>query len=135
MNDKVEEYRGKLIEAVADFSDELMEAYLEGNEIPVELLKGTIRKAVIAGKFYPILCADALGNKGTRALMDAVVDYLPAPTDIASVKGIDLKDNPVERKASDSEPFAALAFKVMNDPFVGNLTFFRVYSGTLKSGS
>ena len=135
MADKVEEYRGKLIEAVADFSDELMEAYLEGKEISVDLLKSTIRKATIAGKFYPILCADALGNKGTRPLMDAVIDYLPAPTDIAAVKGIDLKDNPVERKASDNEPFSALAFKVMNDPFVGNLTFFRVYSGVLKSGS
>ena len=132
---KAEEFRGKLIEAVADFSDELMETYLEGNEVTEELLKSTIRTAVIAGKFYPILCADALGNKGTRSLMDAVVDYLPSPVDIKAVKGIDLKDNPVERKASDNEPFAALAFKVMNDPFVGNLTFFRVYSGVLKSGS
>ena len=135
MQDKAEEYRGKLIEAVADYSDELMEAYLEGNEISVDLLKSAIRKATIDGKFYPVLCADALGDKGTRTLLDAVIDYLPAPTDIPPVKGVDLNDKEIERKASDSEPFSALAFKVMNDPFVGNLTFFRVYSGVLKSGS
>jgi elongation factor G len=135
MMDKAEEYRGKLIDAVADFSDELMEQYLEGNEISVDLLKSTIRKATLAVKFFPVLCADALGNKGTRALMDAVVDYLPSPLDIEAVKGVDANEKEVERKASDSEPFSALAFKVMNDPFVGNLTFFRVYSGVLKSGS
>ena len=135
MVDKAEEARGKLIEAVADFSDELMEKYLEGEEVSVDLLKSAIRKATLAVKFFPVLCADALGDKGTRTLMDAVIDYLPAPTDIAAVKGEDLNGNPVERKASDSEPFSALAFKVMNDPFVGNLTFFRVYSGVLKSGS
>ncbi len=135
MTSKAEEYRNKLIEAVADFDDSLMEAYLEGNEISVELLKSAIRKATIAVKFFPVLCADALGDKGTRTLLDAVIDYLPAPTDIEAVKGVDMNDKPVERKASDSEPFSALAFKVMNDPFVGNLTFFRVYSGVLKSGS
>ena len=135
MVSEAEEYRGKLIEAVADYSDELMEAYLEGNEISVDLLKSTIRKATIDVKFFPILCADALDDKGTRAMMDAVIDYLPAPTDIDDVKGIDLNDKEVTRKASDNEPFSALAFKVMNDPFVGNLTFFRVYSGVLKSGS
>ena len=135
MMDRAEEYRGKLIDAVADFSDELMEQYLEGNEISVDLLKSTIRKATLAVKFFPVLCADALGDKGTRALMDAVIDYLPSPLDIAAVKGVDMNDKEVERKASDGEPFSALAFKVMNDPFVGNLTFFRVYSGVLKSGS
>ena len=135
MVDKAEEYRGKLIDAVADFSDELMETYLEGNEISVDLLKSTIRKATLAVKFFPVLCADALGDKGTRTLMDAIIDYLPSPVDIEAVKGEDLNGNVVERKASDSEPFSALAFKVMNDPFVGNLTFFRVYSGVLKSGS
>ena len=135
MKEKCEEYRGKLIEAVADYSDELMEAYLEGNEISEELLKSVIRKATIDVNFFPILCADALDDKGTRAMMDAVIDYLPAPTDIEAVKGVDLNDKEVVRKASDSEPFSALAFKVMNDPFVGNLTFFRVYSGVLKSGS
>ena len=135
MVDKAEEYRGKLIEAVADFSDELMERYLEGNEVSVDLLKSAIRKATLSVKFFPVLCADALGDKGTRTLMDAVIDYLPAPTDIAAVKGEDMNGKEIERKASDSEPFSALAFKVMNDPFVGNLTFFRVYSGVLKSGS
>ena len=135
MVDKAEEYRGKLIEAVADFSDELMETYLEGNEVSVDLLKSAIRKATLAVKFFPVLCADALGDKGTRTLMDAVIDYLPAPTDIAAVKGEDMNGKEIERKASDNEPFSALAFKVMNDPFVGNLTFFRVYSGVLKSGS
>ena len=135
MKDKAEEYRDKLINAVADYSDELMEKYLEGEEISVELLKSAIRKATIDVKFFPVLCADALGDKGTRTLMDAVLDYLPAPTDIEAVKGVDMHDKEVTRKASDNEPFAALAFKVMNDPFVGNLTFFRVYSGVLKSGS
>ncbi len=135
MTDKLEEYRGKLIEAVADYNDELMEKYLEGEEISVELLKEAIRTATISVNFFPVLCADALGDKGTRTLLDAVLDYLPAPTDIEDVKGIDMNDNPIERKTSDNEPFSALAFKVMNDPFVGNLTFFRVYSGTLKSGS
>ena len=135
MVDKAEEYRGKLIEAVADFSDELMETYLEGNEVSVDLLKSAIRKATLSVKFFPVLCADALGDKGTRTLMDAVIDYLPAPTDIAAVKGEDMNGKEIERTASDSEPFSALAFKVMNDPFVGNLTFFRVYSGVLKSGS
>ena len=117
------------------FDDELMEKYLEGNELSVEEIKSAIRKGVIAGEFYPVLCGTALGNKGVKLALDAVLDYLPAPTDIPPVKGIDMNDNPIERKASDSEPFSALAFKVMNDPFVGNLTFFRVYSGTLKSGS
>ena len=132
---KAEEYRNKLIEAVADFDEDLMMKYLEGEEISVEMLKGAIRKATLAVEFFPVLCADALGNKGTTPLLDAVLDYLPAPTDIAHVKGIDMNDNPIERKTADNEPFAALAFKVMNDPFVGNLTFFRVYSGTLTSGS
>ena len=135
MVSKAEDYRNKLIEAVADYDDELMETYLEGNEVTAELLKSAIRKATIEVKFFPILCADALDDKGTRAMLDAVIDYLPAPTDIEAVKGVDMNDKPIERKASDNEPFAALAFKVMNDPFVGNLTFFRVYSGVLKSGS
>lgn len=130
-----EEKRMELIETVSMFDDELMEKYLEGNELSVEEIKAAIRKGVIAGEFYPVLCGTALGNKGVKLALDAVLDYLPAPTDIPPVKGIDMNDNPIERKASDSEPFSALAFKVMNDPFVGNLTFFRVYSGTLKSGS
>ena len=130
-----EEKRMELIETVSMFDDELMEKYLEGNELSVEEIKAAIRKGVISGEFYPVLCGTALGNKGVKLALDAVLDYLPAPTDIPPVKGIDMNDNPIERKASDSEPFSALAFKVMNDPFVGNLTFFRVYSGTLKSGS
>ena len=130
-----EEKRMELIETVSMFDDELMEKYLEGNELSVEEIKSAIRKGVIAGEFYPVLCGTALGNKGVKLALDAVLDYLPAPTDIPPVKGIDMNDNPIERKSSDSEPFSALAFKVMNDPFVGNLTFFRVYSGTLKSGS
>ena len=129
------EKRMELIETVSMFDDALMEKYLEGNELSVEEIKAAIRKGVIAGEFYPVLCGTALGNKGVKLALDAVLDYLPAPTDIPPVKGIDMNDNPIERKASDSEPFSALAFKVMNDPFVGNLTFFRVYSGTLKSGS
>ena len=130
-----EEKRMELIETVSMFDDELMEKYLEGNELSIEEIKSAIRKGVIAGEFYPVLCGTALGNKGVKLALDAVLDYLPAPTDIPPVKGIDMNDNPIERKASDSEPFSALAFKVMNDPFVGNLTFFRVYSGTLRSGS
>ena len=130
-----EEKRMELIETVSMFDDALMEKYLEGNELSIEEIKAAIRKGVLAGEFYPVLCGTALGNMGVKLALDAVLDYLPAPTDIESVKGVDMNDNPIERKASDSEPFSALAFKVMNDPFVGNLTFFRVYSGTLKSGS
>lgn len=130
-----EEKRNELIETVAMFDDALMEDYLEGKELSVEQIKAAIRKGVLNVEFFPVLCGTALGNMGVKLALDAVIDYLPAPTDIPPVKGVDMKDNPIERKASDSEPFSALAFKVMNDPFVGNLTFFRVYSGVLKSGS
>ena len=135
LKDIAEEKRIELIDAVSMFDDSLMEKYLEGQELSPEDIKSAIRKGVLAGEFYPVLCGTALGNIGVKLALDAVLDYLPAPTDIAHVKGIDMNDNPIERKTSDSEPFSALAFKVMNDPFVGNLTFFRVYSGTLKSGS
>ena len=135
LKDKAEEMRTELIETAAEFSDELMETYLEGNEIPVDMLKAAIRKGTLEVKLFPVLCGTALGNMGVKLALDAVIDYLPAPTDIPAIKGVDLNDNPVERHASDSESFSALAFKVMNDPFVGNLTFFRVYSGVLKSGS
>lgn len=135
LKDIVEEKRMELIEMASMFDDSLMEKYLEGEELSVEEIKSAIRKGVLAGEFYPVLCGTALGNKGVKLALDAVLDYLPAPTDIPAIKGIDMNDNPIERKAGDSEPFSALAFKVMNDPFVGNLTFFRVYSGTLKSGS
>lgn len=130
-----EEKRNELIEMVSEFSDELMEKYLEGEEISVDLLKTAIRKGTLEVKFFPVLCGTALGNKGVKLALDAVVDYLPAPTDIEAIKGEDMSGNPIARKASDSEPFSALAFKVMTDPFVGKLTFFRVYSGVLKSGS
>ena len=135
LKDKAEEMRTELIETAAEFSDELMETYLEGNEIPVDMLKAAIRKGTLEVKLFPVLCGTALGNMGVKLALDAVIDYLPSPTDIPAIKGVDLNDNPIERHASDSEPFSALAFKVMNDPFVGNLTFFRVYSGVLKSGS
>ena len=135
LRDKANEKRNELIEIISEFSDELMEAYLEGNEISVEMLKKAIRNGVLAVKFFPVLCGAAYANKGVKLALDAVIDYLPAPTDIAAVEGIDMRDNHIVRKTSDSEPFSALAFKVMTDPFVGRLTFFRVYSGTLKSGS
>jgi len=131
----VEEKRTELIEAVAEFDDELMNQYLEGEEVSVELIKKAIRKGTLAVEFFPVMCGTALGNKGVKNLLDAVIDYLPAPTDIESVKGTDMDGNEIVRHASDNEPFAALAFKVMTDPFVGKLTFFRVYSGKLTSGS
>jgi elongation factor G len=133
--DIVEEKRIDLIEAVAEFDDELMEKYLGGEEVSVDLIKRAIRKGTLAVEFFPVLCGTALGNKAVKLLLDAVVDYLPSPVDIESIKGTDLNGNEVVRHPSDSEPFSALAFKVMTDPFVGRLTFFRVYSGTLKSGS
>ncbi len=131
----VEEKRNDLIETVVEFDDEIMNKYLEGEEVTLEEVKACIRKGTLAAEFFPVLCSDALGNKGVKLLLDAVVDYLPAPTDIASIKGVDLNGNEVVRHPADSEPFSALAFKVMTDPFVGKLTFFRVYSGHLSSGS
>ena len=135
MVQKTEEYRTKLIEAVADFDEDLMMKYLDGGEITVDELKAAIRKATLSVGFFPVLCADALGDKGTRALLDAVIDYLPAPTDIEAIECTDAKGNDVLRHPSDSEPFTALAFKIMTDPYVGRLSFFRVYSGVLNSGS
>ena len=129
------EKRNELIEAISEFDDELMEKYLEGNEISSDEIKKAIRKGVLAVEFFPVMCGTALGNKGAKLLLDAVVDYLPAPTDIPSIKGVDLNGNEIERHPSDSQPFSALAFKVMTDPFVGRLTFFRVYSGHISSGS
>jgi len=130
-----EEKRNDLIEAIAEYDDELMETYLDGGEVTVEMIKRAIRKGTLAVEFFPVMCGTALGNMGIKFLLDAVVDYLPAPTDIASIEGTDLDGNPAVRHPSDTEPFAALAFKVMTDPFVGRLTFFRVYSGHLSSGS
>lgn len=134
--DQAEEYRNKLIEAVAELDEDLMMKYLEGEEITVEELKAGIRKATLSVEFFPVLCGSAFKNKGVQLMLDAVVDYLPSPIDIPSIKGIiPDTDEDVERHADDNEPFSALAFKVMTDPYVGKLTFFRVYSGTLQSGS
>ena len=133
--DKVNEKRTELIEAIAEFDDELMNKYLEGEEISVDLIKKAIRKGTLAVEFFPVMCGTALGNKGVKLLLDAIVDYMPSPTDIEAIKGTDNNGNEIERHPSDSEPFSALAFKVMTDPFVGKLTFFRVYSGHLSSGS
>jgi len=135
LKDIVEQKRSELIEIVAEYDDEVMNKYLEGEELSVADIKKCIRKAVLSVEFFPVMCGTALGNKGIKLLLDAVIDYLPSPLDIEAVKGYDLNENEVTRKPSDSEPFSALAFKVMADPFVGRLTFFRVYSGTLKSGS
>ena len=131
-----EEWREKLVEAVAETDEELTLKYLEGEEITEAELKEGIRRATVNVEFYPVLCGSAFKNKGVQLLLDAVLDYLPSPLDIPAIKGIDPKtDEEVERPADDSTPFSALAFKVMTDPFVGRLTFFRVYSGVLKSGS
>ncbi|MBW8350610.1 elongation factor G [Bacillus sp. IITD106] len=136
LREQAEEMRASLIEAVADFDEDLMMKYLEGEEISVEELKAAIRTATLKVEFYPVLCGTAFKNKGVQKVLDAVLDYLPAPTDIESIKGIiPDTDEEVARHADDSEPFSALAFKVMTDPYVGRLTFFRVYSGTLNSGS
>ena len=136
LQDLAEEWREKLVEAVAETDEELMERYLEGDEISQEELKAAIRKATCAAEFYPVLCGSAFKNKGVQLMLDAVVDYLPSPLDVPAIKGVDPNtDAEVERHSSDEEPFSALAFKVMTDPFVGRLTFFRVYSGTLQSGS
>jgi elongation factor G len=135
MKDKAEEYRQNLIDAVSAYDDDLMMAFLEGEEIGVDQLKASIRKATLSASFFPMLCSDALANKGIRPLLDAVIDYLPAPTDVEAIKCTDKDGNEVLRRPSDSEPFTALAFKIMTDPFVGRLSFFRVYSGCLKSGS
>ena len=135
MKEKADEYRNKLIEAVAEYDDEFMEKYLDGAEITNDELKKVIRKATLTSEFFPMLCTDALGNKGVRLLLDAITDYMPAPSDIASIVCQDMDGKEDVRHPSDSQPFSALAFKVMTDPFVGRLTFFRVYSGHLSSGS
>jgi len=136
LQDQAEEYREKLIEAVAEFDEEFMEKYLGGEEISVDELKDAIRKATLSVEFFPVVCGSAFKYKGVQPMLDAVVAYLPSPLDVPAIKGIDPStDEEVERHSSDEEPFSALAFKVMTDPFVGKLTFFRVYSGILSSGS
>ena len=133
--DKANEARQYLIDNAVELDDEAMEAYLEGTEPSVEVLKKCIRKAVLTGAFYPILCGSAFKNKGVQTLLDAVVDYLPSPLDIPPTPGIDFKtEEPITRKASDDEPLSVLAFKIMDDPFVGSLTFCRLYSGKMETG-
>ena len=133
--DQAKEYREIMIEKAVSFDDDLMMKYLEEEELTEEEIKSAIRKGTLAVELFPVLCGSAYKDKGVQPMLDAVIDYLPAPTDVPSIKGEDENGNEVERHASDDEPFAALAFKVMTDPFVGKLTFFRVYSGTLDSGS
>jgi len=136
LKDKVKEYRDKMIEAIAETDDKLTERYLNGETISNEELKRALRKATIATKVFPVLCGSALKNKGVQPVLDAVIDYLPSPLDIPPVKGTNPKTKKEEiRETRDDEPFAALAFKIATDPFVGSLTFFRVYSGTMKAGS
>ena len=133
--DQAKEYREKLVEAAVELDDDAMTAYLEGKEPDEATLKRLVRKATIASKFFPVFCGSAFKNKGVQPLLDAVVDYLPSPVDVPPVKGIDLKGNEVVRKASDTEPMALFAFKIMDDPFVGTITFCRIYSGKLESGT
>jgi elongation factor G len=135
MLEQAREYREKMIEAAVELDDDAMAAYLEGKEPDEATLKRLIRKAVVTGVFFPVLAGSAFKNKGVQPLLDAVVDYLPSPVDVPPIKGIDNKGNEVVRRASDSEPLALLAFKIMDDPFVGTITFCRIYSGRLESGS
>src|SRR5476651_1088737 len=135
MLDQAKEYREKLIEAAVELDDAALTAFLEGKEPDEATLKRLIRKAVITGAFYPVLCGSAFKNKGVQPLLDAVVDYLPSPLDVPAIKGVDDKGNEIERKPGDKEPLAMLAFKIMDDPFVGTITFCRIYSGTLTTGT
>ena len=136
MVDIANEYREKLLDAVSMFDDEIMEMYLEGQEIPTQKIRDAIRKATCAVEMVPVVCGSSYRNKGVQKLLDAIVDYMPAPTDVPAIKGVNPKtDEEEERRSSDEEPFAALAFKIMTDPYVGRLSFFRVYSGTLTTGS
>ncbi len=135
MVDQAKEYREKMVEAAVELDDEVMAAWLDGKEPDEATIKRLIRKAVITGAFYPVLCGSAFKNKGVQPLLDAVVDYLPSPLDVPAIKGIDHKGNEVVRKPEDKEPLSLLAFKIMDDPFVGTITFCRIYSGTLTSGT
>ena len=136
MKELAEEYRVKLIEAVADFDDEIMEMYFDGAEIPTDKIRAAIRRATIANEMVPVTCGTSYRNKGVQKLLDAIVDYMPSPLDIPAIKGVDPDtDEEVERPADDSAPFSALAFKIMTDPYVGRLSFFRVYSGTAEAGT
>ena len=135
MRDLAQEYRDKLLEAVSDFDEEIMEAYLEGEDVPADKIRAAIRKATVAVKMVPVTCGTSYKNKGVQKLLDAIVDYMPSPLDVPPVEGKHPKTDETEvREADDNAPFSALAFKIMTDPFVGKLGFFRVYSGTLESG-
>jgi len=133
--DKANEYREKLIEKASEFDEDLMMAYLEGEEIDKELLKKAIRKGTLAVEITPVSCGSSYKNKGVQLLLDAIIDYLPSPIDVPAIEGTDLDGNEVQRHSSDDEPFSALAFKIVTDPYVGKLAYFRVYSGVLKAGS
>ena len=133
--EQAKKHREQMVEAAVELDDDAMTAYLEGKEPDEATLRKLIRKAVVTGTFFPVLCGSAFKNKGVQPLLDAVVDYLPSPLDVPPIKGVDDKGNEIVRKSSDSEPFAALAFKIMDDPFVGTITFCRIYSGTLASGT
>ncbi|MEE1109970.1 MAG: elongation factor G, partial [Lachnospiraceae bacterium] len=135
MQDQAEEWRTKLVEQICDLDEDLMMMYLEGEEPSVEEMKAALRKGCIAGTAIPVCCGTAYRNKGVQKLLDAVIEFMPAPTDIPAIQGTDLDGNEDHRESSDEEPFSALAFKIMTDPFVGKLAYFRVYSGTLNSGS
>ena len=135
MKAQAEEYRQKMIDSAASFDDDLMMKVLEEEPVTEEEIKAAIRKGVLAVELFPVLCGSAYKDKGVQLMLDAVIDFLPAPTDVPSIKGEDEDGNEIERHASDDEPFSALAFKIMADPFVGKLTFFRVYSGHIESGS
>ena len=135
MRDLADEYRTNLLEAVSDFDDEIMEMYLEGEEVPADKIRAAIRRATVAVKMVPVVCGTSYKNKGVQKLLDAIVDYLPSPLDIPAVEGVNPKTGETEtREASDDAPFSALAFKIMTDPYVGKLAFFRVYSGTVNAG-
>ncbi len=135
MRDLAAEYRDKLLEAVSDFDEEIMELYLEGEDVPVDKIKAAIRRATVAVKMVPVVCGTSYKNKGVQKLLDAIVDYMPSPLDVPAVEGTNPKTDEVEtREADDDAPFSALAFKIMTDPYVGKLAFFRVYSGTLETG-
>ena len=135
MQEEAELYHTELIEKICELDDDLMMAYLEGEEPSIEELKKVLRKATCECAAVPVCCGSAYRNKGVQKLLDAILEYMPAPTDIPAIKGTDLDGNEIEKHASDDEPFAALAFKIMTDPFVGKLAYFRVYSGTMNSGS
>ncbi len=135
IKDQAEEYHQKLVEQICDLDDDLMEKYLEGEEPDIPSLKAALRKGTISNEAVPVFCGSAHQNKGIQKLLDGVIEYMPAPTDVPDIDGTDMEGNEINRKSSDEEPFSALAFKIMTDPFVGRLAFIRVYSGTLKTGS